>query len=78
MTDEDRARAADRLLTDPMMIEAFALVERDAVEAMLLAQDEEALREGRDTVKTVRSIQSKLRQALVNQQQAKRQPPPMP
>lgn len=72
MTDDDRARAAERLLADPMMIEAFALVERDAIEAMMLANDDAALREGRDTIKTVRAIAGKLKHAVLKVQEAKK------
>lgn len=72
MTDEDKARAAQRLLEEPMLAEALALVERDAVEAMMLAQDDVALREGRDTVKAVRAVAGKLHAAMLKVQEAKR------
>lgn len=72
MTDDDKARAAERLLSEPMLAEALALVERDAVEAMLLTYDDVALREGRDTVKAVRAISSKLHAAIVKVQETKR------
>jgi hypothetical protein len=72
VTDEDKARAAERLLAEPMLAEALALVERDAVEAMLFAFDDAALREGRDTVKTVRAVAGKLHAAMMKVQEAKR------
>lgn len=72
MTDEDKARAAQRLLEEPMLAEALALVERDAVEAMLTTYDDIALREGRDTVKAVRALAGKLHAAIVKVQEAKR------
>lgn len=72
MTDEDKARAAQRLLEEPMLMEALALVEHDAIEAMLLTYDDIALREGRDTVRTVRAVAGKLHAAMVKVQEAKR------
>jgi hypothetical protein len=72
MTDEDKARAAQRLLEEPMLAEALALVERDAIEAMLLTYDDVALREGKDTVKAVRAVAAKLHAAMLKVQEAKR------
>jgi 3-polyprenyl-4-hydroxybenzoate decarboxylase len=72
MTDEDKARAAERLLAEPMLAEALALVEHDYIEAMLRADSDVALREGRDTVKAIRAIPVKLQHAIMKVQEAKR------
>lgn len=72
MTDEDKARAAERLLAEPMLVEALALVEREAIETMMLAADSAMLKEGRDYVLAVRALPGKLHAAMVKVQEAKR------
>lgn len=72
MTDEDKARAAQRLLEEPMLAEALALVERDAIEKLLVASDDKALRECRDYVLAVRAVPTKLHAAMMKVQAAKR------
>jgi hypothetical protein len=72
MTDEDKARAAQRLLEEPMLAEAFALVEHEAIEKMMLAYDDAMLKEGRDYVLAVRAVAGKLHAAMLKVQEAKR------
>jgi hypothetical protein len=72
MTDEDRARSAERLLNEPMLVEAVALVERDAIEKLLVAADDRALRECRDYVLAIRAVVGKLQIAVLKVQEAKR------
>jgi 3-polyprenyl-4-hydroxybenzoate decarboxylase len=75
VTDEDKARAAQRLLDEPMLAEALALVEHDYIEAMLKADGDVALREGRDTVKAIRAIPVKLKHAIAKVQERNRTRP---
>lgn len=78
MTPDDRARAAQRLLDDPLAMELLAAIEADAIEAMLKAETDEGRREGRDTVKTVRAFRSGLQYQLTANQEAKRTRPNLP
>lgn len=56
MTPEDRARAAERLLDDPLVVELLMTIEAEAINAMLKAETDEGRREGRDKVNTIRAL----------------------
>jgi hypothetical protein len=75
VTDEDKARAAQRLLEEPMLAEALALVESDAIKALLAASDDTSLRACRDYVLAVQAIPVKLHAAMLKVQEAKRPRP---
>jgi hypothetical protein len=75
MTPEDRARAAERLLDDPLASMLLDAIEADAIEAMLQADTDEGRRAGRDTVKTVRAFRNGLKYQLTVNQEAKRPRP---
>ena len=75
MTPEDRARAAERLLDDPLVMQLLNAIEADAIEAMLQAETDEGRRAGRDTVKTVRAFRNGLRYQLTASQEVKRPRP---
>lgn len=72
MTDEDRARAADRLLNDPMLIDAMERVRANALSRLLLADDDNTMRRARDEILALDGIKDSLRNAILKVQVANR------
>jgi hypothetical protein len=60
MKDEDRLRAAERLLDDPLAMGLLSLIERDAINDMIAAPDDQSRREARDKITTIRSLRDML------------------
>jgi hypothetical protein len=74
MSAEDKARAAERLLDDRFAMGLLAIVEQQAIENMLTAEDDWHRREARDTVLTVRGFVQALRNQKVLLKEERRVP----
>jgi hypothetical protein len=74
MKPEDRAQAAQRLLDDPLAMGILAVIEQDAINGMLDAEDDQGRREARDTVKTVRAFRQALAMQVRTLQETRREP----
>lgn len=61
MTVEDRARAAQRLLDDPLAMAYIASLEMDARDSLLVADTDMELREYRNTMLALKALKGKLR-----------------
>lgn len=72
MTDEDRARAADRLLNDPVLAEAMEGVRAAAFARVLLAPDDNTMRRARDEILALDGIKDNLRNVILKVQVANR------
>jgi hypothetical protein len=60
MNDEDRFRAASRLLDDPLVREIFESIERDAVNSLLDTYEETARVELIAEIRTIRALRDRL------------------
>lgn len=58
MTPSERASLAEQLLTNPLFGELFDGVERDAIEAMIHAPDDETRARSAMRVQAIRSLRS--------------------
>jgi hypothetical protein len=61
MNDEDRFRAASRILDDPLVKELFQAIEEEAVNELLLCRSDSDRVECITAIKTIRSLHSRLR-----------------
>lgn len=78
MSPEDCARAAERLLDDPLVTKLLTNIELDAIEAMLEASTDEDRRFARDTVKAIRALRNGLHYQVAAAQETKRLRPDLP
>ena len=84
LTDSEKARRAseaDRILSDPLLKDAFDEIERQAIEDMLDigrvaigAEDDRKRREIADRVNTIRLLRARLREIITDGVRAAQQP----
>lgn len=64
MTPQERAALAESLMANPLFAELFAGIERDAVEAMIYATDDDTRASAAMRVQAVRAVQADCTNAL--------------
>ena len=64
MTPQERAALAESLLANPLFAELFAGIERDAVEAMIYAADDDTRARSAMRVQAIRALRDDCTNAL--------------
>jgi hypothetical protein len=60
LNDEDRFRAASRLLDDPLVKELFESIEREAINILLASKMDDEMRKKADEIRTIRALRDRL------------------
>lgn len=64
MNTKERAALAEQLLANPLFADMFSGVERDAIEAMIYAKDDDARARGAMRVQAIRALRDDCNSSL--------------